>query len=103
MEQASSLRGPVDAEGPAFSRFRGRGGWGRIYVREPPLALTPAQKGILRGGELLNPEGGDLAELFYTSVCAHFPVHNKQLLMTFSVPSSQYETVTGGFLYPTVK
>lgn len=71
MEQASQPQGPVDAEGPAFSRFRSLVD-GRDVFREPPLALTPAQNGTL-GGELLNPEGGRfLQSAIYVSVHAHF-------------------------------
>lgn len=102
MEQASQPQGPVDAEGPTFSRFRSLVD-GRGVFRELPLALTPAQNGILRRGTLEPGRREIFAEHFLCEHVCTFSIHNKQLLMTFSVPSSQYETVMGGFLYPTVK
>ena len=102
MEQASQPQGPVDAEVPAFSRFRSLVD-GRGVFREPPLALTPAQKGILGRGTLPPGRREVFAELFLYECACTLSVHNKQLLMAFSVPSSQCEAVTGGFLYPTVK
>ena len=61
----------MDAEGPAFSRFRSLVD-GRGVFREPPLALTPAQNGILRRGTLEPGRREIFAESFYVSVCAHF-------------------------------
>lgn len=71
--------------------------------REPPLALTPAQKGILRRGALEPGRREIFAERFLCERACTFSIRNKQSLMTSCVPSSQYEPVTGGLLYPAVK
>lgn len=76
---------------------------GRGVFREPPLALTPAQTGILRRGTLKPGRREIFAERFLCEHACTFSIHNKQLLMTYCVPSSQYEPVTGGVLYPAVK